>query len=191
MPRLLVCLLARCTSLIRLYRSMRKLSVGPCERRTMRSDGATSVSVNASRWVTCSAGAIVKKSFSLLRARSCARRAASARVQDTRGNEGKRGSTDPEAAGGVGLHDLADVAGELGERVADLAVLDDERLGHAARRGGRGLRAQEVRPVLAFACHRVPGRIRRKCCYPPRSLIGASRHTTGPCVEYEDQNCPS
>jgi len=49
---------------------MRKVSVGPLDRRTMRIYGAMSVNVNASRWVTCSAGAIVKKSLSLFRERS-------------------------------------------------------------------------------------------------------------------------
>ena len=57
-------------SFTRLYRSILKLSVGPAERRTIRIDGATSVSVNASRWVTPSAGAMVRKSFSLFLARS-------------------------------------------------------------------------------------------------------------------------
>ncbi len=59
-------------SFMRLYRSTRKLSVGPAERRTMRIDGATSVSVNASRCVTPRAGAIVRKSRSLFLARSFA-----------------------------------------------------------------------------------------------------------------------
>jgi hypothetical protein len=57
-------------SFIRLYRSMRKLSVGPLDRRTMRIYGAISVNVNARTWVTCNAGAIVKKSLSLFRERS-------------------------------------------------------------------------------------------------------------------------
>lgn len=60
------------TSFTRLYRSILKLSVGPADRRTMRNEGAMSVRVNASKWVTPSAGAMVKKSFSLLRARSFA-----------------------------------------------------------------------------------------------------------------------
>lgn len=57
-------------SFTRLYRSTLKLSVGPADSRTMRIEGATSVTVNASRWVTPSAGAIVRKSFSLFLVRS-------------------------------------------------------------------------------------------------------------------------
>ena len=55
---------------MRLYLSTLKLSVGPADRRTMRMDGATSVSVNARRCDTPSAGAIVRKSRSLFLARS-------------------------------------------------------------------------------------------------------------------------
>lgn len=58
------------TSFTRLYRSILKLSVGPADSRTIRNEGATSVRVNASKCVTPSAGAMVKKSFNLLRARS-------------------------------------------------------------------------------------------------------------------------
>ena len=57
-------------SLMRLYRSTRKLSVGPLDRRTIRMDGAISVNVNERRWVTRNAGAMVKKSLSLFRERS-------------------------------------------------------------------------------------------------------------------------
>ena len=57
-------------SFTRLYLSTLKLSVGPADSLTMRIDGATSVSVNASRCVTPSAGAMVRKSFSLFLARS-------------------------------------------------------------------------------------------------------------------------
>lgn len=67
---LLLLLMEFCTSFTRLYLSILKLSVGPFDSLTILSDGATSVSVNASRCVTWSAGAIVKKSFSLFRARS-------------------------------------------------------------------------------------------------------------------------
>jgi hypothetical protein len=47
-------------SFIKLYRSTRKLSVGPAGSRIMRSEGATSVTVRASKCVTPSVGAIVK-----------------------------------------------------------------------------------------------------------------------------------
>ena len=47
-------------SLARLYRSIRNVKVGPAESLTMRSEGATGVRVNASKWVTCNAGARVK-----------------------------------------------------------------------------------------------------------------------------------
>jgi hypothetical protein len=47
-------------SFMRLYRSTLKLRVGPDERRIMRRDGAIGVSVNASKCVTCSAGASVR-----------------------------------------------------------------------------------------------------------------------------------
>lgn len=47
-------------SFIKLYRSTRKLRVGPAGSRTMRSEGATSVTVRASKCVTPSAGAIVR-----------------------------------------------------------------------------------------------------------------------------------
>lgn len=58
-----------CTSFAKLYLSTLKLNVGPFDSLTILSEGATSVSVSARRCVTCSAGAIVKKSFSLFRAR--------------------------------------------------------------------------------------------------------------------------
>ncbi len=57
-------------SLTKLYLSSLKLSVGPADRRTIRIEDATSVRVNARRWVTPSAGAIVRKSLSLFLARS-------------------------------------------------------------------------------------------------------------------------
>jgi hypothetical protein len=44
-------------SLIRLYLSILKLSVGPSDKRTIRREGAMGVRVKASKWVTCSAGA--------------------------------------------------------------------------------------------------------------------------------------
>jgi hypothetical protein len=47
-------------SFMRLYLSTLKLSVGPDESRIMRRDGAMGVRVNASKWVTCSAGASVR-----------------------------------------------------------------------------------------------------------------------------------
>jgi hypothetical protein len=47
-------------SFIKLYRSTRKLRVGPAGSRTMRSDGARSVRVRASKCVTFSVGAIVR-----------------------------------------------------------------------------------------------------------------------------------
>lgn len=39
-------------SLIRLYLSILKLSVGPSDKRTIRREGAMGVRVNASKWVT-------------------------------------------------------------------------------------------------------------------------------------------
>lgn len=54
-------------SLSRLYRSILKLNVGPLGARTMRNEGAMSVRVNASRWVTPRDGAMLIKSFSLFR----------------------------------------------------------------------------------------------------------------------------
>lgn len=47
-------------SLIKLYRSILKLSVGPADNLTMRREGAIDVSVKARRWVTCKAGACTK-----------------------------------------------------------------------------------------------------------------------------------
>jgi hypothetical protein len=47
-------------SFMRLYFSTLKLRVGPADKRTIRSDGASGVRVNASRWVTCKAGARVR-----------------------------------------------------------------------------------------------------------------------------------
>jgi hypothetical protein len=47
------------TSLTRLYLSTRKLSVGPADKRTIRKEGDIGVSVNASKCVTCNAGASV------------------------------------------------------------------------------------------------------------------------------------
>lgn len=62
--------------------------------------------------------------------------------------------TDPEPAGGVGLHDFADVPHELREGVADLPVLDHEGLGGALCGARcRSDAALEMRAVLAFACH--------------------------------------
>lgn len=58
------------TSFIKLYFSSLKLSVGPADKRTIRNEGATSVSVKASRCVTPNVGAIVMKSFSLFLALS-------------------------------------------------------------------------------------------------------------------------
>ena len=60
----------RVISFNRLYRSILKLNVGPAERRTIRNEGATSVSVNARTCVTPSAGAMVMKSLSLFLERS-------------------------------------------------------------------------------------------------------------------------
>jgi hypothetical protein len=48
------------TSFTRLYLSTLKLSVGPADSLTILSEGAIGVNVNASKCVTCSAGAIVK-----------------------------------------------------------------------------------------------------------------------------------
>lgn len=47
-------------SLMRLYLSILKLRVGPADKRTMRSDGATDVRVKARIWVTCNTGAWTK-----------------------------------------------------------------------------------------------------------------------------------
>src|SRR6266851_2236988 len=110
---------------------MRKLSVGPFDRRTMRIDGATSVNVKARRCVTCSAGAMVKKSLSLFRERSFTwtkkcRISIHGRNQERAGGE----EANLESGRGVGLHDLADVAGQLCERGADLAMFYDERFGN-------------------------------------------------------------
>jgi hypothetical protein len=54
-------------SLHRLYLSIRKVSDGPAGSRTRRSTGATGARVNARRCETPRAGAIDKKSRSLLR----------------------------------------------------------------------------------------------------------------------------
>jgi hypothetical protein len=48
------------TSFTRLYLSTLKLSVGPDDSLTILSEGAIGVNVNASKCVTCNAGAIVK-----------------------------------------------------------------------------------------------------------------------------------
>ena len=69
-PILLALRVVERTSFVKLYLSMRKLSVGPSESLTIRSDGAKGVKVNASKCDTPSAGPIVKKSFILLRFRS-------------------------------------------------------------------------------------------------------------------------
>ena len=59
-PMLRGCREALRISLTRLYRSTRKLNVGPAGRRTSRRDGATGVNVKASRCETLSAGARVR-----------------------------------------------------------------------------------------------------------------------------------
>jgi hypothetical protein len=48
------------TSLTRLYLSTLKLRVGPAVNLMILSEGAIGVNVNASKCVTCNAGAIVK-----------------------------------------------------------------------------------------------------------------------------------
>jgi hypothetical protein len=48
------------TSFTRLYLSTLKLSVGPADSLIILNEGAIGVSVNASKCVTCKAGAIVK-----------------------------------------------------------------------------------------------------------------------------------
>ena len=154
MPMLLACFEVLRMSLTRLYLSTLKLSVGPAESLTMRIDGATSVSVNARRCVTPSAGAMVKKSFSLFLARSFTCSPSKPTHPYTEQQRCKVGSTDPQSTGGVGFHDFADVPHELRQGRADLPVLDHEGLGDAlggARR--RGDAALEVRAVFASASH--------------------------------------
>jgi hypothetical protein len=48
------------TSFIKLYLSIRKLSVGPSDSFTILSDGATEVSVKARIWEICRAGPSVR-----------------------------------------------------------------------------------------------------------------------------------
>jgi hypothetical protein len=48
------------TSLIKLYLSIRKLSVGPSDSFTILSDGARDVKVKARIWETCRAGPRVR-----------------------------------------------------------------------------------------------------------------------------------
>lgn len=57
-------------SLVKLYRSILKLNVGPAERRMIRNEGANGVNVKASKCVTPSEGARTRKSFSLFLALS-------------------------------------------------------------------------------------------------------------------------
>jgi hypothetical protein len=120
-------------SFMRLYRSMRKLSVGPFDRRTIRIDGAISVNVKARRCVTCNAGAIVKKSLSLFRERSFAwtKTSISASVATKKGQEEER--ADPKSGCSVGFHDLANVPGQLRERGADLAMFYNKRFGNVIK----------------------------------------------------------
>jgi hypothetical protein len=95
-------------------------------------DGAISVNVNARRWVTRNTGAMVKKSLSLFRERSftCTKWD----QQSSRPREGERVNLQPCRS--VRLHNFADVASELGERGADMAMFYDERLGKVVSRGG-------------------------------------------------------
>jgi hypothetical protein len=60
MPILRALLVTFSTSLTRLYLSTLKLSVGPEVNLIILNEGAIGVNVNASKCVTCSAGAIVK-----------------------------------------------------------------------------------------------------------------------------------
>ena len=137
-------------SLIRLYRSMRKLRVGPLDRRTMRMDGAISVNVNARRWVTRNAGAMVKKSLSLFRERSftCTKRSYQ---HSSRPKWGREVNLQPCRS--VRLHNFADVASELGERGADIAMFNDKRLGKVVR-GSRRLYSLQVSAIFPSASHR-------------------------------------
>ena len=70
LPILFALLELRIMSFARLYLSILKLRVGPADNLTIRNEGARSVKVNARRCVTPRAGAMVRKSLSLLRARS-------------------------------------------------------------------------------------------------------------------------
>lgn len=58
---------------------------------------------------------------------------------------------------GVGLHNFADVTGELGERGADMAVFYDKRLGKVVRGGRRRLYSLQVSTIFASASHAVAG----------------------------------
>jgi hypothetical protein len=62
---------------------------------------------------------------------------------------------------GVGLHNFADVASELGERGADMAVFYDKRLGKVIRGGRRRLYSLQVSTIFASASHAVAGQANR------------------------------
>jgi hypothetical protein len=70
-PTLFARRLAFSRSFVKLYLSIRKLSVGPFDSFTILRDGAMGVIVNASKWVTPNVGARTRKSFNLFRLRSC------------------------------------------------------------------------------------------------------------------------
>ena len=120
----------------------------------MRMDGAISVNVNARRWVTRNAGAMVKKSLSLFRERSftCTKRSYQHCIhQEQRRWEEERVNLQPRR--GVRLHNFADVASELGEGGANMAMFYDKRLGKVIRGGGRRLYTLQVSAIFASASH--------------------------------------
>ena len=53
----------------------------------------------------------------------------------------------------VRLHNFADVASELGERGADMAMFYDKRLGNVGRGGRRRLYSLQMSAIFASASH--------------------------------------
>jgi hypothetical protein len=104
--------------------------------------------------VTRSAGAMVKKSLSLFRERSftCTKRSYQ---RPSRPKEGKKRAINLQPCGSVGLHNFADVASELGQRGADMAMFYDKRLGKVIRGGRRSLYTLQVSAIFASASHAV------------------------------------
>jgi hypothetical protein len=102
--------------------------------------------------VTRNAGAMVKKSLSLFRERSftCTKRSYQHSSRSKRGGGKER--VNLQSCRGVRLHNFADVASELGERGADMAMFYDKRLGKVVR-GGRRLYTLQVSAIFASASH--------------------------------------